>query len=573
MLAIKAVRFQNCFSFGNTMTEIRLDNRGPTLVVGKNGAGKSSSILDTLVYGLFGKPHRNIKNSQMINSITGRDLLVEVDFQVRGSSWTVRRGQKPAVFEVYKDGQLVDQAASVKDQQEWLEKSVLRIDRRSFVQTVILGTAKHVPFMQLPAAQRREVVEDILDIQVFSHMNDVLKSRAGELKDRLTEADRELSVVQRELEVEERHVESMRRDVDRERQELLQRAKDMFSEKERIDADAAGVQDLARSLSESVSDAEFTRSRIDDVNAEVAGHERDLSRVRRMLDFFTHQERCPTCRQDLSEELRAAELDRCQSEVARLASTISSLSSELESLEARMREVVSVEARVAAADRDFVRLKAESRSLETRLREVYEKVRSLREEGESDAQLVEDLRAKVSELSSVRDSLRTDAGVMATAAALLKDQGIKARIVAQYVPLMNRLVNKYLAALELFVDFHLDENFNEEIRSRNRDSFSYESFSEGERLRIDLAILFAWREIARMRNSSAVDLLIFDEILDSSLDADGIDYFLRVTRDVVGDTNVFIISHRDGVEDKFDSVLTFTKRNNFSSVRTGSEAA
>lgn len=570
MLSIKAVRFQNTFSFGNTLTEIRLDEPGPTLVVGKNGAGKSSSILDTLVYGLFGKPYRKIRVGQMINAITNREALVEVDFTTRGASWMVRRGQKPSVFEVYRDGQLVDQAASVRDQQDWFERQVLRIDHKSFVQTVILGSANHVPFMKLTASQRREVVEDILDIQVFSHMNEILKERAGELKDSLTDVERSLAVSQRELEVEERHVESLRRDVDQEREELVAQAKEMFAALESARSQAKEHQDRARELTESIVDEDEVTADVAGVRAELASLRTTLASMGRTVRFFAEHSDCPTCSQGIDAEFRAAQRDRLTREGEEVRGRIATLEADEARLDARLQDVAAVHRSVSQADREFIRCGAEVRSLTDQLKQIQVKIQGLRTESAANQDLLDSLRARVEELGRTRDGLRTEAATMAHAVSLLKDQGIKARIVARYVPLMNRLVNKYLAALELFVDFRLDENFTEEIRSRHRDTFSYESFSEGERMRIDLAILFAWRDIARSRNSSAVDLLIFDEILDSSMDVDGIDYFLRILRDMTDGTRVFIISHRDGVEDKFESVLTFTKRNNFSSVTRSS---
>lgn len=564
MLSVRAVRFQNFFSFGNQLTEVRFDAPGPTLVVGKNGAGKSVSILDSVVYGLYGKPYRKTKMGQMLNSITGRDLLVEVDLEARGKSWTIRRGQKPNLFEVYRDGELVDQAASVRDQQEWLERSVLMMDHRSFTQTVILGSAGHVPFMQLPAGQRREVIEDILDIQVFSRMNEVLRERAGELRTVLAEREKELAVAQRELEVEERHLAALARDVEAERRETEQSLESARVSLTRAEAEIMSLRDESLRLNSTVSDVNENRRRISELETL-----RDRLGVRRRqvqkeIDFFSGSSECPTCSRGIDDEFREAALSERRAQLERVEGGLESTDRYLGEAEARASEIGAVFSEIASLDRRALLASQGRDGLVERVRGLEERLLSLTVESRADEALIDDVRRRVDELSSLRDESLADARVMAHAGQLLKDGGIKARIVRQYVPLMNRLINRYLASLELFVDFHLDENFVEEIRSRHRDTFSYENFSEGERLRIDLAILFAWRDIARMRNSSSVDLLIFDEILDSALDSEGIDYLLRLITSMTDGSSVVIISHREGMEDKFPRVLSFSKRQNFS---------
>lgn len=564
MLSIRAVRFQNFFSFGNQLTEVRLDRPGPTLVVGKNGAGKSVSVLDSVVYALYGKPYRRTKMGQMLNSITGRDLLVEIDFEARGKKWTVRRGQKPNLFEVYRDGELVDQAASVRDQQEWLEKSVLMMDHRSFTQTVILGSANHVPFMQLPAGQRREVIEDILDIQVFSKMNDVLRERAGELKATITEREKDLAVAQRELEVEERHLQALARDVESERRETEEALGTARSALANLESEVMSLHDESLRLNSSVADVDENKKRLSELEKL---HDRLSVRrrqVQKEIDFFSHTSECPTCSRGIDDEFRSMALADRRGQMETVEKGLSSADEYLRDARSRSGEISSVFSEIAAIDRRaMIATQSRDRASDA-ISTLEEKLLSLTVESRADETLIGEVRRRVDELSSLRDESLADARVMAHAGQLLKDGGIKARIVRQYVPLMNRLINKYLAQLELFVDFYLDENFVEEIRSRHRDSFSYENFSEGERLRIDLAILFAWRDIARMRNSSSVDLLIFDEILDSALDSEGIDYLLRLLSTMTDGSNVVIISHRDGMEDKFPRVLSFSKRQNFS---------
>lgn len=563
-MQIQAVRFQNCFSFGNEMTEVRLDSSRLTLVVGKNGGGKSSAILDTMVYGLYGKPYRKIKLGQMINSITGRDLLVEVEFEARGRSYMVRRGQKPAVFEVYRDGILVDQAANAREQQDWLEKSVLRMDHRAFVQIVILGSANHVPFMQLSAGQRREVIEDILDIQVFSTMNDVLKERAAEVKAELANLEKDLAVVQRELEVEERHAEENRKRLGTDVAELDARIEGLARDLEEARKESDSWQEKARELTSQIADSERVNTNIRNIQALRTKTETQMERVRTEVNFYREHESCPSCLQTITPAFRETVSAQAVSELERLGEVMAQADAALAKQEGRMREIVDVQRLIGEADKAFMTASAEA----SRISMSIDLARHEREQaaaaGESSETGIQELRDRVAQQSLARDEVILKARHMGVVSLMLKDGGIKTRIVRQYIPRMNMLVNRYLAALEMFVDFHLDEEFNEEIRSRHRDSFSYESFSEGEKLRIDLAILFAWRDIARERNSSAVGLVVFDEILDGSLDAEGADYFLGLVRGLTEDCRVFIISHREGLEDKFPRVLSFAKRNNFS---------
>lgn len=564
-MQIHSVRFQNCFSFGNELTEVRFDKAKTTLVVGKNGGGKSSSILDTLCYGLYGKPYRKLKRlAQMINSITGRDMLVEVDMTVRGHLYTIRRGQKPNLFEVYRDGIMVDQASSVKEQQEWLEKSVLRMDHRAFCQIVVLGSANHVPFMQLPAAQRREVIEDILDIQVFSAMNDVLKEKVSDLKERMIDVDKRLSVARRELEIEEKYEEEARLD---QNQKIRDLEDDLISAKTRhveLSETISHHQSVAASLTQTIADSESVLKKKNDLLVGQTKLNQKIALARKELEFFREHENCPTCKQgiqaDFREEISAARV----AEIEEYQELLKKIEKQGEQVSTRLADIKVVQSEIDQHDREFVRAKSDLNHLDEIIAKLVGDIDRAHETKRDRRGSLDDIRKNVALVSKEKDDLVSEGKVIAAASALLKDGGIKAQIVRQYIPLMNKLVNKYLAALELFVDFNLDEEFNEEIRSRHRDSFSYESFSEGEKLRIDLSILFAWRDIARMRSSSAVDLVIFDEILDGSLDAEGADYFLKLVHEQTEDCRVFIISHREGLEDKFGRTLTFSKRNNFS---------
>jgi DNA repair exonuclease SbcCD ATPase subunit len=568
VLRLKTVRFQNLRSFGNELTEVRLDKNPRTLVMGKNGAGKSSAILDSLNFGLFGKPYTKITKNQLVNSITGKNLLVEVEFSDGRREYKVRRGYKPSLFEVYKNGTLLPTPGDSRDHQEWLEKSVLRLNQKSFNQVVVLGTANYVPFMRLPAASRREVIEDVLDIQVFSVMNQVMKERAETLKSSMATIEKDLAVALKELEVEERHLEARQRDTrellekkDKTRAEIIEKL--TMTEARAVELEAR-ARDLTRTISD-YEDVEFRLRETTDVRGKITYK---LGLVQEEVAFFRDHLECPSCSQSLSEEFRSVKSLELGEKVEKLARAEEALDQKVRGLNDRLEEIRKVADEVARLNRAIVDASGDVRFLRTSLEGIDREIAELDDlADEVNPLALEEMRARTKELGRGKDDLLRQARVMGAASKLLKDGGVKAAIIRQYVPVMNNMVNKYLAELELFVDFHLDENFNETIRSRHRDTWSYESFSEGEKLRIDLAILFAWRAIARLRNSAAVSLLVFDEVLDSSLDADGCDYLLALLSKLTHDTNVFIVSHRgDQLADKFSDTIRFVKRANFSRI-------
>jgi DNA repair exonuclease SbcCD ATPase subunit len=568
VLRLKTVRFQNLRSFGNELTEVRLDKNPRTLVMGKNGAGKSSAILDSLNFGLFGKPYTKITKNQLVNSITGKNLLVEVEFSDGRREYKVRRGYKPSLFEVYRDEVLLPTPGDSRDHQEWLEKSVLRLNQKSFNQVVVLGTANYVPFMRLPAASRREVIEDVLDIQVFSVMNQVMKERAETLKSSMATIEKDLAVALKELEVEERHLEARQRDTrellekkDRTRAEIIEKLTMTEARAVELEAEA---RELTRTISD-YEDVEFRLRETIDVRGKITYK---LGLVQEEVAFFRDHLECPSCSQSLSEEFRSVKSLELGEKVEKLARAEEALDQKVRGLNDRLEEIRKVADEVARLNRAIVDASGDVRFLRTSLEGIDKEIAELDDlADEVNPLALEEMRARTKELGRGKDDLLRQARVMGAASKLLKDGGVKAAIIRQYVPVMNNMVNKYLAELELFVDFHLDENFNETIRSRHRDTWSYESFSEGEKLRIDLAILFAWRAIARLRNSAAVSLLVFDEVLDSSLDADGCDYLLALLSKLTHDTNVFIVSHRgDQLADKFSDTIRFVKRANFSRI-------
>lgn len=584
MLKLKAVRFQNMFSFGNEMTEIKLDNKAPTLCIGKNGAGKSSAILDCVMFALFNKPFKKINRGQIINTITNRDAVVELDFETGGHQFMVRRGLKPNLFEIFKNGDPVQQPPSVKEFQEWFEKEIIRVNLKTCTQIVFMGTGNYMPFMQLPAAQRREVIEDILDIQVFGTMNQVLKERIDVAKTKLADIEKRLAIVQREKQVVELHIISAQKDVDG----MIEQKKQKASEHAKVISDVTAIiADLDQRIKEQKSnlrlDLNVLRQRITDIqmqihehSMQIKVHDIDIGKHSKEWQFYHDHDTCPTCQQNIDDQLKTRKTD-----------AVMELINDLKLKKGELKEkIVQLESQIAADKKWYDEIKniqriiteLESKKQEqlghintarSHIRSLKDEVVALKREKITKAEdgRLEALQIDLEAIDKERSEAQKEMDLMSVASELLKDGGVKAKIVAQYIPAMNTLVNKYLAAMESFVDFHLDEEFNETIRSRYRDTFTYGSFSQGEKLRIDLAIMFAWRDIAKHRNSASVSLLVFDEILDSSLDIEGVEYFMKLIMNITEDTSVFVVSHRgEQMADKFQHVLRFEKNQSFSKV-------
>lgn len=566
-MIVHRVRYKNLMAVGNAFVELELDAHRTTLVVGENGSGKST-LLEALSFGLYNRPFRRVNKSQLVNSITGRDLLVEVELTSGGSRYLVRRGMRPSVFEVWRDGVLVNQDAATRDYQEHLERDVLRMSHRTFFQIVVLGSADYVPFMQLPAGQRREVIEDLLDIRLFSVMNQLLRDRVTRNRDRIASIDTEIAVAENTLEVTRRHLEAARQDVG----ELISARRAVEASlleeadrlRERLDAIGdASVDDLEEAL-------RVATDRVADIDRLLDRLEARARTIRKTLAFLAENETCPTCRQAIDSGFRDVEV---AARNARLDEVVSAIGALTTKREAALRLVE--DARTALADgRRVVEDARETRSrlslTNRRIRDVRTEIEELerrRDRPTTSTVDVAEVEARLEAMKAEREAATAERDVLALAGQLLKDGGIKTRIIRQYVPVINRTINRYLAALDFFVSFELDEEFCETIRSRHRDEFSYASFSEGEKARIDLAILFTWRTVARLRSSTSTNLLIMDEVFDSSLDNTGTEDLMRIIDTLTGDTNVFVISHRgDSLQDKFQNVVRFRKAANFSRI-------
>lgn len=567
MIHFKSIKWKNFLSTGNTFTEIQFNRSRTTLIVGENGAGKST-ILDALAFALYGKPFRRINKPQLINTINQKGLEVHLEFNAGRHEYKIVRGMKPNLFEIYQDDILINQSSETKEYQEMFEKSILKLNFKSFSQIVILGSASFVPFMQLPAAHRREVIEDLLDIQIFSTMNTLLKDRVATNKSDIVDNDYNIKGLAEKIELHKRHLDSLKQNND----ELVQQKKDKIAEYEMQISDAnEKIQEytsLSAGLDEEVSQIDVLRkedTRLRELYRKM--YEKSVKLIKEN-NFYRDNDNCPTCKQGISHDFKDHALtdnEEAVSEISKglgkldrklhsINESISAFTKSLEVQQDLQKKIIEHNNTVTVCNEFIKSLNAEIKSLQTNTKHI-----------DASNEEIKDLKAKLRDAITNKEQLVEDRRLLDIAGILLKDSGIKTKIIKQYVPVMNKLINKYLAAMDFFVNFELNENFEETIKSRFRDEFSYESFSEGEKMRIDLALLFTWRAIAKLRNSASTNLLIMDEVFDSSLDNSGTDEFLKIIETLTNDTNVFIISHKgDQLYDKFHSVVKFEKHKNFS---------
>lgn len=567
MVVFKVIRYKNILSSGNNFTEIHLDKYATTLIVGSNGAGKST-ILDALCFGLYGKPFRKINKAQLINTINGKGTLVEVEFSIGKREYMVRRGIKPNVFEIYADGKLIDQNADAKEYQEMFETQILKLNHKSFSQIVVLGSASFVPFMQLSSAARKEIIDDLLDVQIFSVMNSLLKDKVSVNKTNLLNVDFEIKSAADKIELYKKHISSLKQN----NNELIQQKETQIDQLcTDIDFANSAVVKLQAEIAElqsNIADQDKVRSRLEKVRELSRQVDQRLEKIRKEAEFFSSHDDCPTCRQGIGHEHKAEIVAKGDSQIAEIQSGKQKITEELDRLTTRLADISTVSATIIDKTRE-----ANDNLIQIRTWESV--IKSIEREIESMASNTTQIDANNEEINQLKDQLRKAIAekedliklkqTYEIASALLKDSGIKTKIIKQYIPVINKLINKYLAAMDFFVNFELNENFEETIKSRFRDEFSYESFSEGEKCRIDLALLFTWRAIAKLRNSASTNLLIMDEIFDSSLDVQGGDELIKIMQGIVGDSNIFVISHKtDQLIDKFEHVVRFEKVKNFS---------
>ena len=569
MIIFKKVRWKNFLSTGDRFTEINLTKTRSTLVIGHNGAGKST-MLDAVSVALFGKAHRNISKPQLVNSINGKHCIVEVEFNIGRAEYKIIRGIKPSKFEIWKNEVMINQSSHAKDYQKILEQNILKLNHKSFHQVVVLGSSNFIPFMQLPSNHRRDVIEDLLDINVFSKMNILLKEKQSLLREEMKDIGYKLDITKSKLEAQKKYI----RDITILTEENRKDYESRISESQNsINELQAANNKLSAGLDENIGEAEKELSTLHSQRQTLLLDSQDrktnLSNVNKRVDFFEQNESCPVCDQSLSEDHKSNIIDSLHEEISTHKGVLKQIGSEGTQVETQINEtnkiLESLRSKVSELSDNNIKISTYQRQIEEYRRYLEKNVNTDLEKAHTDLQIIDEER-----ISSIENKLKLSDiySYNQVMGEMLRDTGIKTKIIKQYIPVINKLVNQYLQVLDFFVHFDLDESFKETIRSRHRDDFSYDSFSEGEKQRIDLALLFTWRQIAKMKNSVATNLLILDETFDSSLDYDGVENLLKILNTLSNDTNIFVISHKgDILDNKFDSKIEFFKDKNFSQMK------
>ena len=571
MIIFKTIRYKNFLSTGNSWTTIDLLSTKTTLVVGHNGAGKST-MLDALAFALFGKAHRNISKPQLVNTINNKDCVVEIEFTVSGSDLKVVRGIKPNIFEIWKDGTMINQSSHAKEYQKILEQNIIKLNHKSFHQIVVLGSSSFIPFMQLPAQHRRDVIEDLLDINVFSKMNQILKEKNSILKDDLKSVDYDAELNKEKLDLQNKYIKEVEA---LSLEQINSKETDISNAQEEINtlqcenvSLSAEIEERSDGLQESLKENHDKRQSLLHYQAEF---NQKIKTLVKETKFYEENDTCPTCTQDISSKVRDSKLATAKEKATELNSAVHNASersaiveSAIERLTDTAGEIRDKTSSITSNNKTIGRLQEQIKSINSSIEQIRGSGGDLsksRSELETLKKLKDDLFEKRLYLN---ESLSYNSIIL----EMLKDTGIKTKIIKQYLPVINKLVNQYLQVLDFFVSFNLDESFSETIRSRHRDNFSYDSFSEGEKQRIDLALLFTWRQIAKMKNSVSTNLLMLDETFDSSLDYEGVDNLMKIIETLDDDTNIFVISHKgDILEGRFQNKLEFHKEKNFSKLK------
>ena len=568
MILFETIRWKNFLSTGNHFSEVKFNQHASTLITGSNGSGKST-VLDALTFGLFGKPFRKINKSQLINSMNEKDAKVEVEFSISKTDWKVVRGIKPNIFEIHRDGKCLDQFANANDQQKWFEQNVLKMNYKSFTQIVILGSSTFVPFMQLTSSNRREVIEDLLDIKIFSSMNNIIKEKIRSIKEEVKVLTLKKESLNDKVAMQEKFMDeiaSQGKDRINENKEkittLFTESDGYVSANEQLEND---VFDLTKQQ-EAVTGATEKLRKLGNLKGKIS---QKVSTITKEHKFFTENTVCPTCTQSIKEDFRINKIADAQTKAKELQSGYKELEEAIKNEEERehqftklSKEITQLTHGISKNNTRISGCQRQIRDLESEIQRLTDQLADRNTEHEKLATFQESLRTTYDELSSRKDTINYNNFMY----GLLKDGGVKTHIIKKYLPLINQQVNRYLQIMDFYTNFTLDEEFNETIQSPIHEDFSYASFSEGEKMRIDLALLFTWREVARMKNSVNTNLLILDEIFDSSLDEMGTEYFTKIIRFVIKDANVFVISHKTGMEDKFENHIKFEKVKGFSRI-------
>ena len=567
MIIFKKIKWKNFLSTGNKFTEINLIEAKTNLIIGNNGAGKST-ILDALTFSLFNKPFRKVNKSQLINTINEKDCHVELEFNVGNIDWKVIRGMKPVRFEIYKDGKVMNQNAAVNDQQRWLEEQVLKLNYKSFTQIVILGSASFVPFMQLTAPNRREVIEDLLDIKIFSAMGLILKERVRGVNERLREISIRKNLLEEKIDMQNGFIQEIENTSKKDVKDKREKIKNINEQIERYEDDLAEMSQELDAINKDMgmlSDCNTKLRKLGNLRGKMS---QKVSTITKEHKFFSENVTCPTCTQSIEEEFRLDKIKDAETKAKDLEKGYKELEEAIKLEEEKESQFKKITSEASKLTHEISKTSTRVSGLQNQTRDIEQEIQTITEQLENRTTERHALDKLLGELEGLQknQSQESEKNVYNEFAhALMKDGGVKSKIIKRYLPLMNQQINKYLQLMDFYINFSLDDEFKESVKSPIHDKFSYESFSEGEKMRIDLSLLFTWREIARMKNSASTNLLILDEIFDSSLDGFGTDYFTKIIKYVVSDANVFIISHKtDDLIDSFDKIIKFDKIKGFS---------
>jgi len=555
LIKFKTVRYKNFLSTGNKVSEIRIDDTRTSLIIGPNGSGKST-FMDAISFGLFGKSFRKVKLDQLVNSINQKNCMVELEFETNGKEYLIKRGLRPAKFEIYVDGKMNDQMASARDSQDFLERYVLRMNEKAFRQIVVLGSGSFIPFMRLGAGDRRSIIEDLLDIQIFSLMNDIVKQRISDNGSRLVEVEHQIELLEQSIKLQETHLKEIQ---DHNEEALNEKKQEWAKAKKQIKELKDEIQELRIDIPDFKS-KQAKQQRLGDYKSKITTkHNHIVGQIK----LVTENSECPECTQEITEEHKTYVTEKLGKETDELKEAITDIDTEMTDIADRIDKIEDILTKIAEKNSSITGINEYVSRLETGLTEDIEKPKVSQD-------LLKDAKEDLDKNHTTKYDVQEQKHHLNTVQELLKDSGIKTIIIRNYLPLINQLINKYLSALNFYINFELDEAFNETIKSRGRDAFQYGSFSEGEKLRIDLALLFTWREVARLKSSVATNLLVLDEIFDSSLDSTGIEDFLGILNALGDDTHAFVISHKgDQILDKFGRVIALEKEQNFSKIVEG----
>ena len=569
MIYFKDIRWKNFLSTGNVWTQIKLNEHSNTIIVGENGAGKST-ILDAICFVLFNKPFRKISKSQMLNSINMSGLEVHINFTIGKTDYIIKRGMKPSIFEIYQDNTLLNQPGSQRDYQKQLEETILKLNYKSFTQIVVLGASTFIPFMQLSVAHRREVIEDLLDISIFSNMGKLLKDRVSENKEMIRDTDYQIDVLMNKIDTQTSYIRKIKEQNDdtiATFQGLIDGAQDEINDLSQLSNNI--LEDIEK-LSEQVKplkSEETKRTKLDDIHKRMASK---VKNIQKKIQFFAETNNCPTCSQEINESIKKQKIAEHKEQQKEIHDGEDKLVEEVAKLDKRIMELMKKQTELNSLQTQITENNSNIKSLNKSIKKNQDEIEKIKSTGVDSTDAIETLKTFEDDkrvYKTKKEELINERELYNVASDMLKDDGIKKKIIKQYVPVMNKLINKYLAALDFFVLFELDEQFNEVIKSRHRDEFSYASFSEGEKMRIDLALLFTWRAIAKLKNSVNTNLLLLDEVFDASLDNNGCDEFLKLLNQLDNETNVFVISHKgDILAEKFKKEIRFEKIKNFSRI-------